>query len=59
MHHNTEKILYLKFFLRLFVPFDVKCHVKEAALSFDPIFLASVKKNAKVNYFSSNVCDAN
>ena len=59
MHHNAENFLYLKFFSRLFVSFDVKCHVKEAAISFDPRVLASVKKNAKVNYFSSNACDAN
>ena len=56
---NTENILYLKFFLRLFVLFDVKCHVKEAAISFDPRVLASEKKNPKVNYFSCNAGDAN
>lgn len=59
MHHNTEKVLYLKFFSRLFVSFDVKCHVKEAAISFDPRVLASVKKTPKVNYFSCNAGDAN
>ena len=46
MHHNAKNF-YHKFYSRLFVSFDVKCHVKEAALSFDPRVLASITKMRK------------